>query len=52
MANLDLLALDLEGAGLGAVRAVDGARQLAAAGAQQAGEADDLAAVELEVKGL
>ena len=52
MANLDLLALDLEGAGLGAVRAVDGARQLASAGAQKAGQADDLAAAELEVKGL
>ena len=40
-AQVDLLALLLEGAGVGAVGAVDQARELGAARAEEAGDADD-----------
>ena len=44
-----LLAVDLDGAGLHRVGAEQRARQLGAAGALQAGEADDLAGADLDV---
>ena len=47
-ASATALAVDGERAALGAVRAEDHARRLGAAGAEQAGEADDLARAHLE----
>ena len=52
LVDLRVLAVHLERAGLRLVRAVDGARELAAAGAQQARQAHDLALVYLEVEGF